>query len=475
MDSFKLYGNGAKVFKTISTEETIALFKDGSKNSLDKIFEGNLNLVTYSIEKNFYNESDKEELFQVGSLGLWKAVSCFDVSTGNAFSTYAVPMIIGEIRRYIRDNKSVVRVSRSKMDLSQKIFMLQEQYAKYHSGQEITMEELAKLLYVSISEISDAIISRQDVSSFDQEVYDSDKGDGSITLGDQLSDPNSNIFEEYEAKAAMDLINKKLDGYSKRDKDIISRYYAFNGEKKQTQTKISDDLGISQAQVARITLSFRRSILKELGYDSTTTTLVKNTNNIRKFDKKNTLYEQLNNYDSNLIDQEFKKLEEEKQILLLNFYNEKFDFSSSDKQKVKSILNELIFNLAMKVVKNNKDTGIQNTNYKGNLKVNNGLNQKVNNINDVIKLIKSGKYDNEDLSTNPEKEEVIDEEINDSKKYNVVGSDNMEVKVESNENELTGFRFNLTTEIQNLMIDMLVEKQILEEGNLEAEITKSYQ
>ena len=226
----------------LSSEETKQLFidmKNGDEMARDKLVEGNLKLVL-SILKRFSNKVDNlDDLFQVGCLGLVKAIDNFDTSYDVKLSTYACPMIIGEIKRYLRDN-STLRISRSIKDLAYKALKLKEELIT-SDGREASNKEIAEALGVTEYEVENAIESLREPVSMYEPIYN-DGGD-TIYLYDQIS----NKKEEYDLdyKLALDKAISKL---KPRDRKILEYRFIIG----KTQMEIADELGISQAQIYRI-------------------------------------------------------------------------------------------------------------------------------------------------------------------------------------------------------------------------------
>ena len=226
----------------LSSEETKQLFidmKNGDEMARDKLVEGNLKLVL-SILKRFSNKVDNlDDLFQVGCLGLVKAIDNFDTSYDVKLSTYACPMIIGEIKRYLRDN-STLRISRSIKDLAYKALKLKEELIT-SDGREASNKEIAEALGVTEYEVENAIESLREPVSMYEPIYN-DGGD-TIYLYDQIS----NKREEYDLdyKLALDKAISKL---KPRDRKILEYRFIIG----KTQMEIADELGISQAQISRI-------------------------------------------------------------------------------------------------------------------------------------------------------------------------------------------------------------------------------
>lgn len=230
--------------KVLKNEETVELLKEyrlsNSDLVLEKIIMGNMKLIL-SVIKNFNNRCDnQDDLFQIGCIGLIKAINNFDMNFNLKFSTYAVPMIIGEIKRYLRDN-TPVRISRQIKDLAYKTLKAKEEYVELNN-KEPTESELAEILNVEVSDIQEALNSTQSVVSLYDTVYG--EGDESIFIIDQLSD------ESQSNEKAINYITLKqaLSTLNKAQKDIIrDRYYLG-----KTQFEIANEFNISQAQVSRI-------------------------------------------------------------------------------------------------------------------------------------------------------------------------------------------------------------------------------
>jgi len=213
--------------------------KEGDILARDELINGNLKLVL-SILKKFYNKVDNlDDLFQVGCLGLVKAIDNFDTSYDVKLSTYACPMILGEIKRYLRDN-STLRISRSVKDLAYKTLKLKEELMT-SNGIEPTNLEIAKKLGVSEYEVSNAIDSLREPVSMYEPIYN-DGGD-TIYLYDQIS----NKKEEYDLDYKL-AVDRAMNILKPRDKQILEERFIVG----KTQMEIADELGISQAQISRI-------------------------------------------------------------------------------------------------------------------------------------------------------------------------------------------------------------------------------
>ncbi len=228
--------------KVLKESEKIALIKkarDGDKNARETLVNGNLKLVLSIVQRFAGRGEEPDDLFQIGTIGLIKAIDNFDISQNVRFSTYAVPMIIGEIRRYLRDNNAI-RVSRSLRDIAYRAMNEKEKFLNEHL-REPTIDELAKLCGVRREEVVQAIEAIVDPVSLYEPIY-SDGGD-TIYVLDQLGDNNddNNWLDEISIK-------ESIKSLSDREKEILSlRFFAG-----KTQVEVATEIGISQAQVSRL-------------------------------------------------------------------------------------------------------------------------------------------------------------------------------------------------------------------------------
>lgn len=228
---------------TLTGAEAKALFlkyNQGDETARERLIEGNLRLVL-SIIKRFENRNENiDDLFQVGVVGLIKAIDNFDVSMDVMPSTYCCPMIIGEIRRYLRDNNTI-RVSRSLRDIAYKSLQAKERLMSEH-GKEPTMEQIAKETGFSREQIVQALDAIQDPVSLYEPVYH-DGGD-TLFVMDQVKDEKNGDALWVENLS----LNDALQHLSTREKKIVALRF-FEGK---TQTEVSSEIGISQAQVSRL-------------------------------------------------------------------------------------------------------------------------------------------------------------------------------------------------------------------------------
>ena len=221
-------------------DELFIKIKQGDEEARNEFIRGNLRLVLSVIQRFYGRGENPDDLFQIGCIGLIKSIDNFDLSQGVQFSTYAVPMIIGEIRRYLRDNNSI-RVSRSVRDLAYKTIQFKEKYNK-EKGKEPTIEEIAKELSVEKEEIAFALDAIQTPVSLQEPIYN-DVAE-SIYIMDQVKD-SKNSDENWAENMTIEEALKRLN--EKEKKIIIKRY--FDG---RTQMEVADEIGISQAQVSRL-------------------------------------------------------------------------------------------------------------------------------------------------------------------------------------------------------------------------------
>jgi len=242
--------------KVLTSEEMDILFKkmqEGDPFAREELVNGNLKLVLSILRKFSKKAENLDDLFQIGCIGLLKAIDNFDLSYGVKFSTYCVPMIQGEVRRYLRDNNSI-RVSRSLKDLAYKALKIKDELT-LENGVEPTIEELSKKLEISTYELVNALDSMRDPVSIFEPIY-SDGGD-TIYLFDQLED-KSNKNDDLDTKLS---VNDAINNLNEREKYILDQRFVIG----KTQMEIANELGISQAQISRIEKSAidnLKSILK---------------------------------------------------------------------------------------------------------------------------------------------------------------------------------------------------------------------
>ena len=257
MANNKVLISGVKTseLKVLTTVEMTELFKkmnDGDPFARNDLVNGNLKLVLSILRKVNARNENLDDLFQVGCIGLVKAIDNFDLSHEVKFSTYAVPMILGEIKRYLRDNSSI-RVSRSTRDLAYKALKLKEEYFM-EKGIDISIEELAKALDVTVYEVFFALESLKDPVSMSEPIYN-DGGD-TIYLYDQIEDKRRTGSVMEEKLATSDAINYLSD----REQLILNERYIIG----KTQMEIAKDMDISQAQVSRLEKNAIKQLKKTL-------------------------------------------------------------------------------------------------------------------------------------------------------------------------------------------------------------------
>lgn len=243
INKVEICGVNTSKLPVLSNEEKNVLLKkikNGDKNARQEFINGNLKLVLSVIKKFRFKSDNADDLFQVGCVGLIKALDNFDLNQNVQFSTYAVPMIIGEIRRYLRDNNPI-RVSRSIRDLAYRALMVKEKLTK-DSQTEPTIEQIANVLGVNKEEIAFSLDAIQDPVSLQESVY-GDNTDN-IYIMDQISD-KKNTDEKWTENIALSEAMKKL---SDKEKLIISKRFF----ECRTQMEVAEEIGISQAQVSRL-------------------------------------------------------------------------------------------------------------------------------------------------------------------------------------------------------------------------------
>lgn len=222
------------------TDALLEKIANGDERAREEFIVANLRLVLSVIKRFWAKKANSDDMFQAGSIGLIKAIDNFNLSFGVKFSTYAVPMIIGEIKRILRDGNSM-RVARSIRDTAQ--LALKTRAELEQRDEEASMERIAEEMKVQLSEVVYALDAISDTVSIYDPVYNNNSGD-TLLLMDQLGD-EKNTDESWTEKVALDCALNKLEDREKRI--IYLRYYEG-----KTQTEISAEVGISQAQVSRL-------------------------------------------------------------------------------------------------------------------------------------------------------------------------------------------------------------------------------
>ena len=228
-----------KVLREDKKIELLKKSREGDTHAREELINGNLKLVL-SVIQRFTNRGEPlDDLFQVGCIGLIKAIDNFDIDLGVRFSTYAVPMIIGEVRRYLRDNNAV-RVSRSMRDTAYRAIQVRESLAN-KLDREPTVEEIAKELDMKKESVVIALEAIVEPVSLYEPVYND--GGEAIYVMDQIGDKNT-------ADSWMDeiLLRDSIRGLSDREKRILNLRFMLG----KTQTEVAEEVGISQAQVSRL-------------------------------------------------------------------------------------------------------------------------------------------------------------------------------------------------------------------------------
>lgn len=251
----ELCGVNTSKLKTLTDDEKNELLKRakaGDSMAREELINGNLRLVLSIIQRFGGRSEEADDLFQVGCIGLIKAIDNFDLTVGVKFSTYAVPMIIGEIRRYLRDN-SMMRISRSMRDLAYHALKTREELTS-KLARDPTEEEIAE----AMGEETSAVICALNSIASPMSLYEPVSGDGgdALYIMDQIRDENENE-EKWVDNIAL---SQALSRLSEREHAIISKRF-FQGK---TQMEIADEIGISQAQVSRIEKGVLERIKKQI-------------------------------------------------------------------------------------------------------------------------------------------------------------------------------------------------------------------
>ena len=241
-----------KVLKNDETQALLLRAKQGDMKAREELIAGNLRLVLSVIQRFANRGENADDLFQVGCIGLIKAIDNFNTDLDVRFSTYGVPMIVGEIRRYLRDN-STMRVSRAMRDTAYKVLQAKEAYMAEHQ-REPTVDEIARMLELKREDVVFALDAIVDPVSLYEPVY-SDSGDTTCVM-DQVRDSKNTDENWLEQIALREAIAKLSD----REKRILSLRF-FQGK---TQMEVSTEVGISQAQVSRLEKNALRQIKKDL-------------------------------------------------------------------------------------------------------------------------------------------------------------------------------------------------------------------
>lgn len=238
----EITGINTSKLKVLTNEEMIELFRkyqNGDEFAKEDLISGNLKLVL-SILKGYSNRTDNmDDLFQVGCVGLIKAIDNFDLSHEVKFSTYAVPMILGEVKRYLRDNNGV-RVTRSLKDIAYKGLKVKEELTN-KLNREPTIKEIADQLELTEYEVNQAFEAMRDTISMSEPIYN--EGGDTIYLSEQIADNKQKVEQDM-----IIMLKEALRSLKDKERFIIYKRY-FEGI---TQMELSEEIGISQAQISRI-------------------------------------------------------------------------------------------------------------------------------------------------------------------------------------------------------------------------------
>ena len=234
------------------TDELLRRVKEGDQSARERLVEGNLRLVLSVIQRFSNRGENADDLFQVGCVGLLKAIDNFDVNLNLRFSTYGVPMILGEIRRYLRDNSSI-RVSRSMRDTAYRVLQVREKLQR-ENQREPCIEEIARELELPREEVVFALDAIVDPVSLFEPVY-SEAGD-TMCVMDQVRDTKNTDGDWLEHIA----LKEAMSHLSERERRILALRFCDG----KTQMEVSSEIGISQAQVSRLEKNAIKSIRREI-------------------------------------------------------------------------------------------------------------------------------------------------------------------------------------------------------------------
>ncbi len=243
VNKVEICGVQTSQLKTLTEKEMTELLKriqTGDEAARETFVQGNLRLVLSVIQRFSNRKEPVDDLFQIGCIGLIKAMDNFDLSQNVRFSTYAVPMIIGEIRRYLRDNNAI-RVSRSLRDTAYKVLQKRNELCA-ERGEDVPIEDIAKAMEMPVEEVVFALEAIQDPVSLFEPVYHD--GNDAMFVMDQVSDEKNKQENWLETIA----LSQALQRLAEREQNIIYLRY-FKG---RTQMEVAEEIGISQAQVSRL-------------------------------------------------------------------------------------------------------------------------------------------------------------------------------------------------------------------------------
>ena len=241
------------VLKADQMRELLVKIKQGDEEARQKFVKGNLRLVLSVIQKFNNRGENVDDLFQIGCVGLIKAIDNFDLSYDVKFSTYSVPMIMGEIKRYLRDNNSL-RISRSIKDLAVQALKKKEELTSIYN-RDIKVSEIAEALNIDEASVVLALNSIKDTLSIFEPIYN--EGSDTIYLEDQLEDKKDSLYSITDKISLFDALNKLKE----KEKYVITERYLMG----KTQVELSNEIGISQAQISRLEKSGLDSLKKIIG------------------------------------------------------------------------------------------------------------------------------------------------------------------------------------------------------------------
>lgn len=335
---FYLYRNDLK--EPLAAEEQKRLFllaTQGDQKAKDVLFEHNLRLVKLILNRYYRHKSKEkqEELFSVGALGLWKAIEKFDISLEYDFSTYAIPTIFSEMRRFVRDDSTIKHSSTAK-SLAYNILQIQEEYAQNHFGNELSLSEISEILKKDENEVFAILQSIKPLKNFSDPLYKHSKKDNNVTVADGIKDDIFSIDKELLQNELIDEIRLALGHFPEREQKIIRLLFGIDCQRK-TQKEIAKMLGLTQSMISHI---LKKTLLRFPYYLSDSLKEQYQTDNSKNYEMPTeSIYTLFPDYTKEEIHTALKLLtEKERQIILLRYPYEK---TFEDYISTKEISNKL--------------------------------------------------------------------------------------------------------------------------------------
>jgi len=282
---FNILGELKKPLSKEEQQQYLELAERGDNNAKEILFEHNLRLVAYIVNVYFNNINiDKDDLFQIGAIELWKAIQNYDSSKNTLLVTYASSLIYGAIKTYLREMNNIIKIPRSNLDLLTKIIRLE------NSNSNLTVQELSKILKVDELVIIDTLNSLKEILSLSSQISINNEVDEYLNLSDIIPDSKYSIDEIIEKKEIHNVLERVIDKLEEREKFVINYLFQMNINdinRNNNQHECAKILGVSQAQVSRIRKKALNKIRQSLINDEQTIDLLqlKNRKSYRKLSK----------------------------------------------------------------------------------------------------------------------------------------------------------------------------------------------